>query len=62
MGEADDTDLSSTAAIYMSQWRLVDDGPPLRTASSYLVPVTRDGSLAMLKVTSNPMNFGTIIL
>ena len=38
----------------MSRWHLADDGAPFRTASSYLVPVTRDGSPAMLKVTSDP--------
>ncbi|WP_198912620.1 aminoglycoside phosphotransferase family protein [Acetobacter oeni] len=38
----------------MSRWHLVDDGAPVRTASSYLVPVTRDGFPAMLKVTSDP--------
>ena len=48
------TDLSSTANIYMSRWHLVADGTPVRTASSYLVPVTRDGYPAMLKVTSDP--------
>lgn len=37
----------------MSRWHLLDDGTPVRTVSSYLVPVTRDGSPAMLKVTSD---------
>ncbi|MFT8803365.1 MAG: aminoglycoside phosphotransferase family protein [Gluconobacter cerinus] len=48
------TDLSSAATIYMSRWHLAADGAPVRTASSYLVPVTRGGSPAMLKVTSDP--------
>ncbi len=48
------TVLSSTAINYMSRWHLVGDGTPVRTASSYLVPVTRDGFPAMLKVTSDP--------
>ncbi|WP_225199243.1 aminoglycoside phosphotransferase family protein [Gluconobacter oxydans] len=48
------TDLSSAATIYMSRWHLVAAGTPVQTASSYLVPVTRDGSPAMLKVTSDP--------
>lgn len=38
----------------MSRWHLAADGAPVRTASSYLVPVTHDGSPAMLKVTSDP--------
>lgn len=38
----------------MAQWHLVADGKPVRTASSYLVPVTHDSSPAMLKVTSDP--------
>ncbi|GBR50302.1 hypothetical protein K6W27_15925 [Acetobacter senegalensis] len=48
------TALASAATVYMSRWHLVADGAPVRTASSYLVPVTRDGSPAMLKVTSDP--------
>jgi streptomycin 6-kinase len=48
------TDLSSAANIYMSRWHLAVDGAPVRTASSYLVPVIRDGVPAMLKVTSDP--------
>lgn len=47
-------DLSSAATIYMSRWHLVIDGTPVQTASSYLVPVARDGFPAMLKVTSDP--------
>ncbi|MEN3175427.1 aminoglycoside phosphotransferase family protein [Gluconobacter sp. OJA] len=54
VGTKHHTDISSAAAIYMSRWHLVNDGTPVRTASSYLVPVTRDGSPAMLKVTSDP--------
>ncbi|WP_243429871.1 aminoglycoside phosphotransferase family protein [Acetobacter sacchari] len=38
----------------MSRWHLIDDGEPVWTASSYLVPVTREGVPAMLKVTSDP--------
>lgn len=48
------TALDSAAAVYMSRWHLVADGAPVRTASSYLMPVTRDGLPAMLKVTSDP--------
>lgn len=48
------TDLSSAAAIYISRWHLVADGTPVRTVSSYLVPVARDGFPAMLKMTSDP--------
>lgn len=48
------TDLSSTATVYMSRWHLTAHGAPVGTASSYLVPVIRDGSPAMLKVTSDP--------
>jgi len=47
-------DLSSAATIYMLRWHLVIDGTPVQTASSYLVPVARDGFPAMLKVTSDP--------
>ena len=38
----------------MYVWQLVANDRPVRTASSYLVPVTRDGYPAMLKVTSDP--------
>ncbi|MBL7234895.1 aminoglycoside phosphotransferase family protein [Komagataeibacter oboediens] len=48
------TALASAATVYMSRWHLVADGAPVQTASSYLVPATRDGSPAMLKVTSDP--------
>lgn len=48
------TALYSTATVYMARWHLVADGKPVRTASSYLVPVIRDDSPAMLKVTSDP--------
>ncbi|WP_220789913.1 aminoglycoside phosphotransferase family protein [Gluconacetobacter tumulisoli] len=38
----------------LSQWHLIEDGQPILTASSLLMPVTRDGSPAMLKITSDP--------
>jgi streptomycin 6-kinase len=37
-------------ANYLSQWRLTPDGAPIMTHSSRLLPVRRDGVLAMLKI------------
>jgi streptomycin 6-kinase len=34
----------------LARWRLDPDGPPVRTASSVLAPVARDGARLMLKV------------
>lgn len=53
-GNSHHTALYSAAGAYMSRWHLVGDGSPVQTTSSYLVPVTRDGFPAMLKVTSDP--------
>lgn len=53
-GTKHQTVLCSAAKAYMSRWHLVAGGTPVRTASSYLVPVIRDGAPAMLKVTSDP--------
>ncbi len=35
---------------YLSRWRLTEDGPPLATHSSDLLPVTREGLPAILKI------------
>ncbi|OUJ15209.1 hypothetical protein HK28_08190 [Acetobacter sp. DsW_063] len=42
------------ASVCISRWNLIEDGAPLKTASSYLLPVTCDGVAAMLKITADP--------
>ena len=41
---------TETRARWLQAWNLVADGTPMRTRSSVLLPVTRDGRPAMLKV------------
>ncbi|MDE5060731.1 APH(6) family putative aminoglycoside O-phosphotransferase [Wolbachia endosymbiont of Drosophila nikananu] len=48
------SDPPTLAADYMLRWRLTEDGPDIRTASSYLRPVLHDGASAMLKITDDP--------
>ncbi len=39
---------------YLSRWRLTEDGPPLATHSSDLLPVLRKGIPAILKIAKHP--------
>ncbi|RIJ60799.1 streptomycin phosphotransferase, partial [Clavibacter phaseoli] len=46
------TDAAAAAGLgpLLARWRLDPDGPAVRTASSVLAPVRRDGARLMLKV------------
>jgi streptomycin 6-kinase len=39
---------------YLQRWNLVSDGSPISTLSGHLLPVRRDGELAMLKLATEP--------
>lgn len=48
---------------YLQQWNLAPDGKPILTRTSRLLPVTRDGQPAMLKIAiAHEECFGNIVL